>query len=69
MTESEQILFNCKIGVDYPSPIVDIEESQKFATQLMWGFKKSKDAKEEGARILKTHVKSRPVKKKTSKKK
>lgn len=69
MTENEQILFNCKIGINYPQPIVDIEASQKFATELMWGFKKSKDAKEEGARILKTHVKSRPMKKKTPKKK
>jgi deoxyribodipyrimidine photo-lyase len=68
MNESEQLLFNCKVGIDYPAPIVDIESSQKHATTIMWGFKKQKETRDEGERILKKHVKSKPLKKTTKKK-
>ncbi len=69
LSESEQLLFNCRIGIDYPAPIVNIEETQKHATEIMWAFKKNDDSKREGARILKTHVKSKPMPKKKAKKK
>ncbi len=68
LSESDQLLFNCRIGIDYPSPIVDIEATQKKATEFMWAFKKSAEAKAEGKRILGQHVKSKPMRKSKSKK-
>jgi deoxyribodipyrimidine photo-lyase len=52
----EQQLYGCEIGKDYPAPIVDLEESRKYASEVIWGFRKKDEVKIEGQRILKTHV-------------
>ena len=52
----EQQLYGCEIGSDYPAPIVDLEETRKYASDVIWGFRKNDDVKIEGQRILKTHV-------------
>ena len=52
----DQQLYGCEIGKDYPHPIVDIEATRKYASDIIWGFRKSKEVKEEGKRILKKHV-------------
>ena len=69
LSPEEQLLFNCEIGKDYPAPIVDIETTQKTATAFMWGFKKSSASQEESQRILKRHVKSKPIPKRKKKNK
>ena len=56
MNEMEQQFYNCKIGEDYPAPIVNIEETRKFASDIVWSFRKKEDVKEEGKRILQKHV-------------
>ena len=45
MSEIEQSLFNCKIGKDYPKPIVDISETRKFALEKLWSIRKIKQVK------------------------
>lgn len=62
----EQEFYQCRIGVDYPHPIVDLEESRKKASDIVYAFRKGTFVKEEGERILHKHV-SNP-KKKSSKK-
>jgi deoxyribodipyrimidine photo-lyase len=52
----EQQLYSCNIGKDYPLPIVDIESSRKYASDIVWSFRKQSTVKEEGNRILKKHV-------------
>ncbi|MFC5284571.1 FAD-binding domain-containing protein [Pedobacter alpinus] len=52
----EQQLYHCKIGEDYPVPIVDLEESRKFASDIIYRLRKSKTVKIEGKRILKKHI-------------
>ena len=52
----EQQFYNCELGKDYPFPIVDIEETRKKASDIVWSFRKKPDVKEEGVRILKKHV-------------
>jgi deoxyribodipyrimidine photo-lyase len=52
----EQQLYGCEIGKDYPAPIVDLEETRKRASDIIWGFRKNDEVKIEGQRILKTHV-------------
>ena len=56
MNEMEQQFYNCKIGIDYPSPIVNIEETRKYASDIVWSFRKKDEVKEEGKRILDKHV-------------
>ncbi len=57
MTEIEQDLFQCKLGIDYPRPIIDIKKTSKHASEVLWGMKKEPDTKQENQRILNTHVK------------
>ena len=52
----EQQFYNCEIGKDYPAPIVDIEKTRKYASDMVWSFRKKEEVKEEGMRILKKHV-------------
>jgi deoxyribodipyrimidine photo-lyase len=56
MNEMEQQFYNCIIGKDYPAPIVDIEETRKRATDIVWSFRKKDEVKLEGKRILQKHV-------------
>lgn len=56
LSAMEQELYHCKIGEDYPFPIVDLEESRKYASDMIWGLRKSEAVKIEGKRILKRHV-------------
>lgn len=63
----EQQFYQCEIGVDYPEPIVDIEETRKYASDIVWQFRKQDAVKTEGKRILAKHV-SPSNTRKTSKK-
>ena len=56
MNEMEQQFYNCKIGENYPTPIVNIEATRKYASDIVWSFRKKDDVKQEGNRILKKHV-------------
>jgi deoxyribodipyrimidine photo-lyase len=56
MNEMEQQFYKCIIGKDYPAPIVDIEETRKYASDIVWSFRKKDEVKQEGKRILQKHV-------------
>jgi deoxyribodipyrimidine photo-lyase len=58
LSSMEQHLYQVVIGVDYPTPIVDIEASRKAASDVIWGFRKTDAVKKEGQIILKKHVNS-----------
>lgn len=62
----DQQLYACEIGKDYPAPIVELETSRKYASDLVWGLRKENTTLEEGKRILQKHVNFK--KKKTTKK-
>lgn len=64
----EQQFYNCEIGKTYPFPIVDIEETRKQASDIVWSFRKNQQVKEEGQRILAKHV-SNPNKPKNARSK
>ena len=57
----EQEFYDCKIGEDYPEPIVDIEETRKSASDIVWSFREKKEVKIEGKRIIKKHSSRRPI--------
>jgi deoxyribodipyrimidine photo-lyase len=56
LTAMEQQQYKCVIGVDYPQPIVDIETTRKYASDIVWSFRKQDAVKTEGKRILQKHV-------------
>ena len=68
----EQEMYGCILGRDYPMPIVDVAQSRKEASDLVWDMRKSVSVIEEGKRILQTHVNKKKkvatikIKKKTS---
>ena len=68
MNEIEQQFYNCVIGKDYPAPIVNIEETRKYASDIVWSFRKKDEVKQEGKRILQKHV-SNPNKPKNARSK
>jgi deoxyribodipyrimidine photo-lyase len=55
----EQEIYNCHIGEDYHAPIVDVEATRKYASDIIWGMRKQTYAKVEGQRILQKHVNQR----------
>jgi deoxyribodipyrimidine photo-lyase len=63
----EQEFYQCHIGKDYPVPIVDLDQSRKQASDIVYEFRKDTLVKEEGKRILGKHV-SNPGKGKKIKK-
>jgi len=52
----DQQIYECEIGKDYPLPIVDLEATRKYASDIIWGFRKKEEVKHEGKNILKKHV-------------
>lgn len=60
----EQEMYGCIIGKDYPFPIVNVEETRKKASDIVWSFRKNDEVKEEGKRILKKHVSRTSAKRK-----
>ena len=56
LSDMEQTLYGVKIGMDYPSPVVDLSATRKSASDQVWGLRKTKKARQEGARILAKHV-------------
>ena len=58
MTIIEQQMYNFKIGVDYPSPIVDVNLSRKEAMNKIWEIKKTTKSKTFAKKILNKHVNS-----------
>lgn len=56
MTALEQEIYNFKIGVSYPKPIVDLEHQRKYAAQILFGMKKNELVRRENLRILNKHT-------------
>ena len=56
MTPLEQNLFNIKLGVDYPEPIIDLKENRKKANKILWEMKNDPLVMQENNRILAKHA-------------
>lgn len=41
----DQQLYECEIGKDYPFPIVDVEETRKYASTVIWSIRKKEEIK------------------------
>lgn len=59
MSLLDQQLYGVVLGKDYPMPIVDIEQSGKYARSMIWGHRKNDLVKMENIRILSKHTRSK----------
>ena len=55
MSEGFQEIYNCKIGIDYPKPIVDHGLQVKKAKQILYGIKKTDGARVEAKKVYLKH--------------
>jgi deoxyribodipyrimidine photo-lyase len=55
----EQQLYQCEIGKDYPFPIVDVETTRKYASDIIYAYRKKKTVVDEAVRISLKH--SNPI--------
>jgi len=58
LSKIDQEMFDCKIGFDYPKPIIDISKTYKYAASKLWTIKNDIEVKKESKRILKKHTNS-----------
>ena len=56
MSMMEQALYQCRIGIDYPAPIVDVEEASAYARDTLWKLRKLPSVQKENKRILMQHT-------------
>ena len=56
ITPLEEEIFKFKKGINYPNPIVNLDETRKFASYTLWNLKKDPIVFEENQRILKKHT-------------
>lgn len=56
MTPLDQEFNNFHLGKDYPRPIVDIKQTRKRASDILWSMKDDELVKKESFRILSRHT-------------
>ncbi len=56
MTEMDQMMYEFKLGDNYPQPIVEFNKAYKFAQNGLWEIKKSSETRENNKGILKRHA-------------
>lgn len=56
LTAMEQQMMGFTLGVDYPLPIVDVEEAGRFARDTIWKAQKMQAVQEDAVRILEKHT-------------
>ena len=56
LTPIEEMLYEFKLGNDYPLPIVDLEEAAAKARDKIWGHRKHPQVVAEKYRLVKTHT-------------
>jgi deoxyribodipyrimidine photo-lyase len=62
MPPEEQASVGIEIGKDYPLPIVDIQQTARYARERLWQTKKSTAVQKENKAILKKHTKRKTEK-------
>lgn len=59
MSEMEQEMYRCRLGKDYPKPVVSLH-AFRDKRELLWSLRKTDVAREEGKKIVKTLVRPKP---------
>ncbi len=56
MTGIDQHFYTCRLGIDYPAPIVDITKTYKHASAILYGMRKDNLTTKEAQRIIAMHT-------------
>jgi deoxyribodipyrimidine photo-lyase len=56
MTPMEQDSYGCRLGINYPEPVIQLEEARKYASKRLWGHKAKDAVRKESSRILARHT-------------
>lgn len=56
MTAMEQEMYHCRLGIEYPLPIVELKPAMQKASQILWSFRKLPEVLQENKRILHRHI-------------
>ena len=56
ITPFEEEVYSFEKGVTYPNPIVNLEKTRKFASDILWKMHKNPEVHKERQRILKRHT-------------
>ncbi len=56
MSPLEQGLYNIKIGIDYPLPVIDLKANRQKASKILWEMKNDPMVMEENDRIITKHT-------------
>ena len=59
MSDMEQEMYRCRLGNDYPKPVVSLH-AFRDKRELLWSLRKTDVAREEGKKIVKTLVRPKP---------
>lgn len=58
MTEMDEMLYDFKLGRDYPFPIIDLKTARQKNVDALWSLRKDALVKAENHRIISTHTKN-----------
>ena len=56
LTPIEQMLYDFEIGLDYPFPIVNLEEARRFSSDFFWSLRKDEEVKKDSKRVVEKHT-------------
>ena len=56
LTTIEQEMYNFKLGINYPYPIVDIEKTRKHSSDILWNLRKNIEVKKDSKRVVEKHT-------------
>ena len=56
ITPFEEALYDFKLDKNYLRPVVDLDQSRKLASSILWGMHEDKLVKQESKRILRRHT-------------
>ena len=62
MTSIEQVFYKCKIGEDYPSPIVNFDEATRKHKDIYWEFRHRPDTLRQLPKVWEKHCLSENIK-------
>jgi deoxyribodipyrimidine photo-lyase len=52
----EEGLYDFELGKSYPKPIVDLDKSRKYASDILWNLQKNSKVYQESKHILQRHT-------------
>ena len=56
LTPIEQMFYDFELGVEYPFPIVNLEEARRFSSDFFWQKRKDVETRLDGKRIVAKHT-------------